>query len=315
MVVDWRAPVSTPFYRATAADPLELRRRRRFLMTARQVDDLFDEVFDDPDSVDAAHHGGIPDPLLAELERVAHRRDARHRRHDRGGAGRRDPRAARHLPRRAGRPGHRQDRGRPPPRRVPAVRAPRAARPRRRARRRSEPAVPAVHRPGAPVARRGGHPPDDGRAAGGRTGGPRGPTRGGAPQGRRPHGRRCWSAAARHHLRIPTEDLSVATAWGRLRIPAADLADAVEEIVARDVPFAVGRNAFRTRRAAAGVARAPGLEVAGRRAHRRLRRRDAHQHRAERRRRAHLAVPVGAGPREARAHQPPRPRPAPPTGC
>ena len=52
-----------------AADPLELRRRRRFLMTARHVDDLFDEVFDDPDSVDAAHHGGIPDPLLAELER------------------------------------------------------------------------------------------------------------------------------------------------------------------------------------------------------------------------------------------------------
>ena len=69
VVVDWRAPVSTPFYRATAADPLELRRRRRFLMTGRHVDDLFDEVFDDPDSVDAAHHGGIPDPLLAELER------------------------------------------------------------------------------------------------------------------------------------------------------------------------------------------------------------------------------------------------------
>jgi DNA helicase IV len=68
-VVDWRADVSTPFYRATAADPLGLRRRRRFLMTGRSLDDLFDEVFDDPDSVDAAHHGGIPDPLLAELER------------------------------------------------------------------------------------------------------------------------------------------------------------------------------------------------------------------------------------------------------
>jgi DNA helicase IV len=69
VVVDWRAPVSTPFYRATAADPLELHRRRRFVMTGRELDDLFDEVFDDPDSVDAAHHGGIPDPLLAELER------------------------------------------------------------------------------------------------------------------------------------------------------------------------------------------------------------------------------------------------------
>jgi DNA helicase IV len=69
VVVDWRAPVSTPFYRATAADPLDLRRRRRFVMSGRALDDLFDEVFDDPDSVDAAHHGGIPDPLLAELER------------------------------------------------------------------------------------------------------------------------------------------------------------------------------------------------------------------------------------------------------
>jgi DNA helicase IV len=69
VVVDWRADVATPFYRATAADPLGLARRRRFMMTDHRIDDLFDEVFDDPDSVDAAHHGGIPDPLLAELER------------------------------------------------------------------------------------------------------------------------------------------------------------------------------------------------------------------------------------------------------
>jgi DNA helicase IV len=69
VAVDWRADVAVPFYRATAVDPLGLRRRRRFMMTGRRLDDLFDEVFDDPDSVDAAHHGGIPDPLLAELER------------------------------------------------------------------------------------------------------------------------------------------------------------------------------------------------------------------------------------------------------
>jgi DNA helicase IV len=69
VVVEWRADVAVPFYRATAADPLGLRRRRRFLMAGRSIDDLFDEVFDDPESVDAAHHGGIPDPLLAELER------------------------------------------------------------------------------------------------------------------------------------------------------------------------------------------------------------------------------------------------------
>ena len=69
VVVDWRAHVSTPFYRATAADAFGLTRRRRFMMTGRHVDDLFDEVFDDPDSIHAARHGGIPDPLLAELER------------------------------------------------------------------------------------------------------------------------------------------------------------------------------------------------------------------------------------------------------
>jgi len=69
VVVDWRASVSTPFYRATASDPFGLRRRRRFVMSGRALDDLFDEVFDDPDSVHAARHGGIPDPLLAELER------------------------------------------------------------------------------------------------------------------------------------------------------------------------------------------------------------------------------------------------------
>lgn len=69
VVVDWRAEVATPFYRATAADPIDLRRRRRFLMTGARVDDLFDEVFDDDEATLAAHHGGIPDPLLAELER------------------------------------------------------------------------------------------------------------------------------------------------------------------------------------------------------------------------------------------------------
>ncbi len=70
VVVDWRAPVAVPFYRATAADPLGLALRRRFLMTDRRIDAVFDEVFDDPDSVHAARHGGIPDPLLAELDRA-----------------------------------------------------------------------------------------------------------------------------------------------------------------------------------------------------------------------------------------------------
>jgi DNA helicase IV len=67
VVVDWRAGVATPFYRATFADPLGLARRRRFAMDGRQLVELFDEDFADPDSAHRA--SGIPDPLLAELDR------------------------------------------------------------------------------------------------------------------------------------------------------------------------------------------------------------------------------------------------------
>jgi DNA helicase IV len=67
VVVDWRAGVATPFYRATFADPLGLARRRRFAMEGRQLVEVFDEDFADPDS--ARRSSGIPDPLLAELDR------------------------------------------------------------------------------------------------------------------------------------------------------------------------------------------------------------------------------------------------------
>lgn len=69
LVVDWRAPAATPFYRATAADPQGLRLRRRFATEGARIEALFDEDFSDPDSIEAAH-GGVPDPLLAELERA-----------------------------------------------------------------------------------------------------------------------------------------------------------------------------------------------------------------------------------------------------
>jgi len=68
VVVDWRAQVSTPFYRATFADPMGLARRRRFTLDGLDLVDLLDEDFDDPDSVGGG--GGVPDPLLAELERA-----------------------------------------------------------------------------------------------------------------------------------------------------------------------------------------------------------------------------------------------------
>jgi DNA helicase IV len=68
VVVDWRAGVATPFYRATLADPLGLKLRRRFVFTGRELTDVFEEDFDDPDTL--AGSGGVPDPLLAELGRA-----------------------------------------------------------------------------------------------------------------------------------------------------------------------------------------------------------------------------------------------------
>jgi DNA helicase IV len=68
VVVDWRAGVATPFYRATLADPFGLERRRRFVFSARELSDVFEEDFGDPDSL--AGSGGVPDPLLAELGRA-----------------------------------------------------------------------------------------------------------------------------------------------------------------------------------------------------------------------------------------------------
>jgi DNA helicase IV len=70
VVVDWRAPVAVPFYRATFHDTLGLRRRRRFILDNRQLVDLIEEDFEHPDSSALAAAGGLPDPLLAELGRA-----------------------------------------------------------------------------------------------------------------------------------------------------------------------------------------------------------------------------------------------------
>ncbi|MDQ4125895.1 MAG: AAA family ATPase, partial [Actinomycetota bacterium] len=69
-VVDWRARAAAPFYRATIRDPMDVHRRRRFAMEGRELLDLFDEYLDDPDSVVETSHGGVPDPLLAEIGRA-----------------------------------------------------------------------------------------------------------------------------------------------------------------------------------------------------------------------------------------------------
>ncbi|MDQ4026426.1 MAG: hypothetical protein M3214_00025 [Actinomycetota bacterium] len=69
VVVDWRAPAATPFYRATVSDPMDLTRRRRFSVKGRRLIDIFDGLFDDPDSLLAGAHT-VPDPLLAALSRA-----------------------------------------------------------------------------------------------------------------------------------------------------------------------------------------------------------------------------------------------------
>ena len=66
VVVDWRAPVSAPFYRATAIDPCGLTHRRRFSIEGPELVAIFDEDLTDPDENGG---GGLPDPLLAELDR------------------------------------------------------------------------------------------------------------------------------------------------------------------------------------------------------------------------------------------------------
>ncbi len=65
VVVDWRAPIAAPFYRATGVDPLGLAHRRRFTLADGEITAYLDEQLDDPDAAYAAT--GVPDPVLAEI--------------------------------------------------------------------------------------------------------------------------------------------------------------------------------------------------------------------------------------------------------
>ncbi|MCQ3806764.1 MAG: AAA family ATPase [Acidimicrobiaceae bacterium] len=70
VVVDWRAPVSEPFYRATGREPLGLERRRFFATRGRTLlgidDELFGELADPDHTSDAAVRG--EGALIAALE-------------------------------------------------------------------------------------------------------------------------------------------------------------------------------------------------------------------------------------------------------
>ena len=52
VVVDWRAPASEPFYRATGSDPFGLDRRRHFATRGRTLLDIDDEFFGDLSRLD-----------------------------------------------------------------------------------------------------------------------------------------------------------------------------------------------------------------------------------------------------------------------
>jgi DNA helicase IV len=70
LVVDWRAPIAEPFYRATGAHAMGLRRRRHFLTEGQKVLDLEDELFDrDGDSSGLGLGLAGPQVLLAALGR------------------------------------------------------------------------------------------------------------------------------------------------------------------------------------------------------------------------------------------------------
>ena len=144
VVIDWRAEVSTAFYRASRAEPMGVRLRRRFGVDHGQITAYEDEHLTDPVEADRRQ----PDPGRRDRA-PARRADARHRGHHPARAGR--DRAGRrgHHGLRPGRAGHRQDRGRPAPRGVAALRLPRPAGPQRRAGRRPEPRLPGARRRGA----------------------------------------------------------------------------------------------------------------------------------------------------------------------
>ncbi|MEA3077766.1 MAG: hypothetical protein QOF60_2674 [Actinomycetota bacterium] len=71
VVVEWRAPIAVPFYRATIDEPLGLRMRRQFVVDTRTLLSMADDLFG-PDAAARALEGPQVrgrDALLAELER------------------------------------------------------------------------------------------------------------------------------------------------------------------------------------------------------------------------------------------------------
>ena len=225
LVVDWRAPVAEPFYRATGLDPQGLARRRHLAVRGRSVLGLEDEYFVDPDGrpttviVDregeacrarprrrapALRRDGARRPGRAALRPRPgpHGAYGRHHRDHPARAGRDHPLAARRRPDRPGRPRYGQDGGGAAPRRLSPLYPPLPARAPRSARGRAQPALPALHRTGASLARGDRRQPLDRVGTGAR--GPCARCRrfgGGQAQGRRAHGQ--GAGPGRAHAAAP----------------------------------------------------------------------------------------------------------------
>src|SRR5215467_4063140 len=107
VVIDWRAPVSRPFYRASPSDPMGLVMRRRFGFSGGELTAFEDEVFEAAPTAPE----GDGQPGQAPLSRI--RIDARHRRDDPAGAGRHRACRCHRICMRARGAWDREDRGRP----------------------------------------------------------------------------------------------------------------------------------------------------------------------------------------------------------
>ena len=107
VVVDWRAPVAVPFYRASAKDPLGLSRRRQIMVDRGSVVAVADDLFGGSGSGERRRRHPSPGRRrpAGRARAGPDGRDARHRRHHSGRAGRDHPCPAGPAPHRARRAG------------------------------------------------------------------------------------------------------------------------------------------------------------------------------------------------------------------
>ena len=68
VVVEWRAPVALPFYRASWSEPMGLARRRQFVVDGQQILSIGDDLFGGAAPVHSGLRGS--EALLLELERA-----------------------------------------------------------------------------------------------------------------------------------------------------------------------------------------------------------------------------------------------------